>query len=361
VREAWRTAWANPYVKVAAALAAGYLLVRTFLAIQPAGSLFLAAFGLAYLANPVVEVLQARGVRRGFGVALVVIALLAITGLVWHFSLRAIGAALTEAEDGVALTESARAWFEELPANLERLLPDVVYEAVAGPLASLGDLLRQAASILSPYFEQIANTLYEVASATVFGAFQVVLVLILTVYVLYDFQRFGAALLSVVPIPYQDSVKGLASTLDEVMGGYIRGQLLIAALVGLMVFVGLTLIGLPLAGFIGLVAGVLNIVPFLGSVLPAVPAVIIALAGGWWQIILVVIVFVVANQIDNHVLTPMVLSKSTKLHPAVVILAVIGGFAAGGIVAAILAVPVVAFAKALYLRYYQTSAFYRGE
>lgn len=361
MREAWRIVWANPYVKVFAALFALYLLVRAFVAVQPAGTLFLAAFALAYLVNPVVDAMQARGVHRGLGVAVVAVALVGVAWAVGHSSVRAIDAALTEADDGVALTDSVRMWFEELPANLERLFPDFIYEAVAGPVATFGDLLRQAGSLLSPYVEQIATALYGVASASVFGVFQAVLVVILTAYILFDYHRVSAALLQVVPVPYQESAKRLATTFDEVTGEYARGQLLIAATVGLMVFLGLSLIGLPMAGLIGLMAGVLNVVPFLGSVLPAVPAIVIALAAGWWQIILVVLVFVVANQIDNHVLTPMVLSKSTKLHPTVVVLAVLGGFAAGGIVGAVVAIPVVAFVKAMYIRYYLASAFYRGE
>ncbi len=359
MREALSTVWANAYVKVVVALACAWVAVEVFRAVHPAGALFFAAFGLAYVANPIVDALERRGAKRGFGVAIVVVALVAAVWVAAQFSINAIRTTFTEDEDGVALTDTATEWFLELPANLERLLPEPVMRAVAGPVATFGEALEQLGSMLAPHVEDMASAVFSVVSGTVTGVFQTAVVLILTVYVLYDFHRITAALLSAFPKPYQPAVRSLAASLDAAVGDFIRGQLLIAVLVGLMVFLGLTLIGLPLAGFIGLLAGFLNVVPFLGSIVPAIPAVIIAIAGGWLQVLLVVLVFVVANQIDNHVLTPYVLSRSTRLHPVAVILAVIGGFAFGGIVAAILAVPVVAFLTVLYERHYKRSGLYR--
>jgi len=359
MREALSAVWANPYVKVLVALFGAVVALLAFRAVHPAGAMFLAAFGLAYVANPVVDALERRGAKRAFGVAIVVVSLIAAMSIAVQFSYSAIRTTFAEDEDGVALTDTAAEWFLELPENLERLLPEPLMRALAGPVATFSDALERLGSMLAPHLEDVASAILGAVSGTVTGVFHTAVVLILTVYVLYDFHRITAALLSAFPRPYQPAVRSLAASLDEAVGDFIRGQLVIALLVGLMVFVGLTVIGLPLAGFIGLLAGLLNVVPFLGSIVPAIPAVIIAIAGGWLQVLLVVLVFVVANQIDNHLLTPYVLSRSTRLHPAAVILAVIGGFAFGGIVAAILAVPVVAFLKVLYERYYKTSRLYR--
>ncbi len=359
MREALSTVWSNPYVKVLAALVGAVVALLAFRAVHPAGALFLAAFGLAYVANPVVDALERRGVKRAFGVAIVVVSLIAAMSLGAQFSYNAIRTTFAENEDGVALTDTAAEWFLELPENLDRLLPDPLMRALAGPVATFGDVLERLGSMLAPHVEDVATVVLGAVSGTVTGVFHTAVVLILTIYVLYDFHRITAALLSTFPRPYQPAVRSLAASLNEAVGDFVRGQVLIALLVGLMVFVGLTVIGLPLAGFIGMLAGLLNVVPFLGSIVPAIPAVLIAIAGGWLQVLLVVLVFVVANQIDNHLLTPIFLSRSTRLHPVVVILAVIGGFAFGGIVAAILAVPFVAFLTALYQRHYQTSRLYR--
>lgn len=359
MRDALSTVWANPYVKVIVALVACALAVVAFRAVHPAGALFLGAFGLAYVVNPVVDALERRGAHRGFSVALVVVALGAAVYTAVRLSVVAIRTTFTEDEEGVALTETARTWFLELPENLERLLPGPVSDVVAEPFATVGEALERLGTMLAPHLEDVTTALVGVLSGTVTGAFQAVVLLIVSVYVLYDFNRIADAMLALVPKPYQDGVRSLTTSLDDAVGSFIRGQVVIAVVVGVMVFVGLTLVGLPLAGFIALLAAVLNVVPFLGSIVPAIPAVVIAVAGGWLQVVLVVLVFVVANQIDNHVLTPYVLSRSTRLHPVTVILAVLGGFAFGGIVAAILAVPFVAFVTILVERHYKSSRLYR--
>jgi predicted PurR-regulated permease PerM len=359
VKEAYRAVWANPYVRVGSSILIAGLAIWAFLAARPATTLFVAAYALAYVLNPVVDLMQARGARRGFSVALVAVALAATVWFASSLSVTAISHALTPTEDGVALSESVTVWFEALPANLERLLPGPLFTVIAGPLATLGDLLGRAAGALAPHLQEITEALYAIVSGTVSGVVQVVLALVLTVYVLFDFHRFSASLLAVWPVPYQPTVKALAASLDEAMGGYIRGQLLIAACVGLMVFAGLSLLGLPLAGLIALLAAVFNLVPFLGTIVPVIPALAIAIAGGWLQVGLVLVIFVVANQIDNHLLTPLIMSKSTTLHPVTVILAVIGGFAVGGLVAAIFAVPLVTFLKALFVDRYQASRYYQ--
>lgn len=359
--EAIKTVWKNPYVKVLAYLGAVVVAVLAFRAVHPAGLLLLAAFGLAYVVNPVVDAFERRGIARGFGVALVAMALVLAGWLVTVLSIDAITNTLTEGDDGIALTETAREWFADLPANLERLVPDVVRQMIAGPLRTVADVLEQVGAVLAPRLEELGSAALDMVGATVTYVVQATLVLILTAYVLYDYHRFTASFLELFPRHYRETVRSLANTLDTAMGEFIRGQLVVAVGVGLMVFLGLAIIGLPLAGFIALLAGLLNVVPFVGSIVPAIPALVIAIAGGWWQAIYVLVVFVVANQIDSHVLTPLVMSRATELHAVTIMVAVIGGFAFGGIIGAVLAVPLVAFAKALVEEHYKRSRFYRRE
>jgi predicted PurR-regulated permease PerM len=359
MRVAMKAVWANPYVRVLVAIAALVVLVLVFRAIAPAGWLFLGAMGLAYLVNPVVDWLELRRVWRGLGVGMVAVALIGSLIAATVFVLNAIDGALAENDDGVGLSHSIIDFFDGLPKAAGQVLPRAFSDLVVGPLNALATSIRRLDEVLEPHQEAIALGAFELIGGTVTGVVHLVLLLVLTVYALYDYHRLSASLVSLFPEPYQPTVRSLAATLDRVTGTFIRGQVLIAACVGLMVFAGLSALGLPLAGVIGLLAAFLNIVPFIGSVVPAIPAVVIALGGGWVQVILVIIVFVIANQIDAHVLTPLILSKSTQLHPITVMLAVIGGFAYGGVLTAVLAVPVVGFFKALYVEYYTRSAFYR--
>lgn len=360
MRDALTTIWKNAYVRVFAGLVAVAVLVWLFVATQPAGALFLTALGIAYLVSPVIEFLKRYRVPRAVSVGLIALILVLGVVLLSQYTVDTIGAIVTEGDDGLTLAESVPEFFMSLPERIENLLPQGVREPAREPLDALDQSIQGIGERIVPFLEEITVGTYGFLRGTVSQVINVFLVLILTVYVLIDYERITASLREVVPRPYRRQATSLAETLDRVTGAYVRGQVLIAGVVGLMIFLGLSLVGLPGAGLIGLLAGFLNIVPFIGSVVPAIPALLIAIGGGWVQVLLVLVVFVVANQIDAHALTPLVLSRSTELHPVTVMITVVAGFSLGGIVTAILAVPAVAFVKALYEEYYTKSDFYRS-
>lgn len=117
--------------------------------------------------------------------------------------------------------------------------------------------------------------------------------MILSAYFLYDLPRLGRAALAVFPEPYQPLAQDLAAKLNASVGGYVRGQLLVALCVGFLVGLGFWLVGVPLAASLGFLAGVFNLIPFVGVVVSGVPALLLAATGGlgkaalalwsWWR------------------------------------------------------------------------------
>lgn len=354
-----RTVWSNPYVRVLVGvllIVAAYLVLR---AMRPAVVVFATAMALAYVVNPLVGGLERLGARRGFGVALVY-SVLAV-GLVLAARLLAglLNGMVSADEEGPALAESVVEFLESLPANLMTLLPPQLGGVLEEPLASLGSGLAGALQNAIPQVASLGGDLLGLVSGTLAGALQLFLILVVTAYVLYDYRGFSKVLLTLIPRPYQQPVSSLAGRLDTVMGAFIRGQLLVALCVGVLVWLGLMLLGVTGAAAIGLFAALMNLVPFLGSVVPAVPAVLLVITEGWVPVLLVIGLFVIVNQVDNHVLTPLILGRSTDLHPVTVIIAVVAGFSAFGLIGGILAVPICAFIKVLYLEFYLPSRLYR--
>lgn len=354
-----RTVWSNPYVRV---LVGVLLIVATYLALRamrPAVVVFVTALALAYVVNPLVGRLERLGARRGFGVALVY-SVLAV-GMV--FAARLLGGLLNGMvhadEDGPALAESVVEFLESLPANLMTLLPPQAAAMLEEPLSTLGSRLADTLQNAIPQVATLGGELLGLVSGTLAGALQLFLILVVTAYVLYDYRGFSKVLMTLVPRPYQEQVSSLAGRLDTVMGAFIRGQLLVSLCVGVLVGLGLALLGVTGAAAIGLFAALMNLVPFLGSVVPAIPAVLMVITEGWVPVLLVVGLFVLVNQVDNHVLTPLILGRSTDLHPVTVIVAVVGGFSAFGLIGGILAVPICAFIKVLYVEFYLPSRLYR--
>jgi predicted PurR-regulated permease PerM len=110
---------------------------------------------------------------------------------------------------------------------------------------------------------------------------------------------------------------------------------------------------------LGFLAGVFNLVPYLGVVIAITPSLLLALSQGWGQVLGVLVVFVAANQFEAHLLSPLVLARATQLHPATVIVAILLGASLLGLWGAVLAVPAAAFLKLVYSDYYLTSCLYK--
>ena len=125
-----------------------------------------------------------------------------------------------------------------------------------------------------------------------------------------------------------------------------------------MVGLGSWLLGVPLALSLGFLAGVFNLIPYLGVIVSTIPALILAASVGGWQVVGVLGVVTAANQLETLVHSRVILGRTTELHPAAVIIAILIGASLGCIWGALVSVPLVAFLKLLYEDYYQTSSFY---
>jgi len=145
---------------------------------------------------------------------------------------------------------------------------------------------------------------------------------------------------SVMPEKYESYVIGLWKRAEFKVGRWLQGQLLLALSVGLMVFVGLSLLNVKYALLLGIVAMILEIVPMVGPVLAAIPGLILAFSQSPALGIWVLVFYVAVQQIENHILTPLILGKTLGLNPVTVILALLIGGKVAGIIGILIAVPV---------------------
>ena len=153
-----------------------------------------------------------------------------------------------------------------------------------------------------------------------------------------------------IPEKRRDATLGLLAELEEVLGGFIRGQLLVGVTVGLIISVGLMLAQVPYAILIGAVAGALDLIPYIGPVIAFVPAFAIGYSsGGIHEAILVTVVFVVANQLEGHVIAPNIVSRTIKLSPSAIVLAVLIGGELYGVPGMFIAVPIAGIIRVLLL------------
>jgi predicted PurR-regulated permease PerM len=170
---------------------------------------------------------------------------------------------------------------------------------------------------------------------------------IIAFYLLVDLPHIRRVFRSLVPERARGDSMVLSKRLSTAIGGYFRGQLAVAFVVGIMASIGMLIIDLPFWLIVGMIAGLFNMIPLIGPWVGAIPGIVIAFTtgGGTSKAIAVAVVMAIVQQIDNHFISPMVMQRAVKLHPAVVMLALLAGGTLAGFFGLLLAVPTVATLK----------------
>ncbi len=170
-----------------------------------------------------------------------------------------------------------------------------------------------------------------------------VLAPVLAIYILIDLENFKASSLGMTPPRHREETAFVAGEVSTTMGSFVRGQFLVALIVGIAASLGMWLIDLPFWLIIGILAGFLNLIPFLGPVVGGALAALVALLNGDpTQAIWAVVIMTAIQQLDNHVITPLVQRARVNLSPLVIILALIIGGSVAGLLGVLIAVPVTA-------------------
>ncbi|HVH11567.1 MAG TPA: AI-2E family transporter, partial [Longimicrobium sp.] len=189
---------------------------------------------------------------------------------------------------------------------------------------------------------------------------------ILIFYLLRDWRSIERRLGELVPAPYRDRVVGFASEYDRLLARYLRGQLLAAGIVGVLTWLGFLIAGFPYALLLGVVAGVFNIIPYMGLVASLIPALFIAVfsANPLMALLKIAIVFAVVQALDGSVIGPRVVGEAVGLHPVWVLLALAVSGYFFGFVGLLIAVPLAVLVKLLLtsaLARYRASSLFRGD
>jgi predicted PurR-regulated permease PerM len=255
---------------------------------------------------------------------------------------------------GIGVTLLARPLVQQLgslaaasPAYINSLEQEVT--TLSGRLAGtpLADVINDARGQLTSWLAGRTGTALATAlnSITSFGASVAdgVLVLIISIYMLLGGRRIHDSARDLLPARYQKHFLFVTDNLALVLGSYIRGQLTLAVLLGIVVSIGLSLLGLPYALLLGVLATILGLVPMFGSALSAVPAVLVALTLPFPTVLWVLIFFVVVQNVQDQILAPRIVGHSVGLHPLGVMFALLAGAQLGGPLGAIAAIPLAGF------------------
>ena len=300
---------------------------------------FVAAMALAYLWDPVVDRLERVGLSRTLGVCLVFFVMTVVTVAALFVLMPLLG-------------RQMQVLAHKVPVGIEwfrgSLLPWLQERFHVSPADIPLDRIRQALVENWQSAGSVAQNLLVSAttsSLAVLGWFaNLVLIPVVTFYLLRDWDRIVQGVHESLPRSWEPTIARLARECDEVIGAFIRGQLLVMLALGACYTVGLLLVGLDLALLIGTLAGLASVVPYLGLVLGLGAASIAALVqfGEWLPVAWVVVVFVVAQLAEGMYLTPRLVGDRIGMHPVLVIFAVMAGGQLFGFTGVLLGLPVAA-------------------
>ncbi len=203
------------------------------------------------------------------------------------------------------------------------------------------------ASTLRAATQTALRSAVDVATAVAGGLVDTALVLVLAFWFMVDGQRMREVAIRMVPGQQRDKVRFVQATVSAVLGAYIRGQLAMAAIIGLSAGLGAYLLGVHYPVVIGILAFFFELIPMVGPILASLPAVVISLFQPFPLVLYVIAFFVVMQVIENNVLAPRITGGAVGLHPVAALLAIVVGADLGGVVGALFAVPVAGIASVL--------------
>jgi predicted PurR-regulated permease PerM len=319
-------------------LALVWLLIRIAESIRIIWLPLAFAAGLVFLLNPLVNYFEARRIPRVAGTFLGFAFLVAV--IVAGFSLlvpairtqaEAFASSLPETYD-VVLT-----WIDDV-AERFNIEVDLSQGAIAEWLADPAnqETIQQVVGNFGSLGGRLVRGVAE-------GLAVLVLAPLLALYMLIDLRRGKALAVELTPPRHREEAVYVAGEVATALGSFVRGQLLVAFIVGVASSIGLWLLGIPFWLIIGILAGILNLIPFAGPVVGGALAAIVALLdASVGKALLAILVFTLIQQIDNHVITPLVQRARVQLSPMVIVLALIVGGSLAGLLGVLVAVPLTA-------------------
>ena len=331
----------------------GELLSVLFLPLIISGLLY-------YLLNPIVDFLEKKKVNRLLAISIVflLIALLLIWGLAVAIP--------SMQKQIIAFFKNLPSYLRQIEHQLDSLLQDPRFENFKPQIAELTDKLTEQASNLA---SMASGRAVSVVSTVLSATSQVIVALIIMPFIVFYLLRDGKNMKSYIqqflPTKFKEPVGQVLTDVNTQLANYVRGQVTVAAIVAIMFIILFKIIGLRYAVTLGVVAGFLNLIPYLGSFLAMLPALVLGAIAGPVMFIKVVVVFAIEQTIEGRFVSPLVLGSQLNIHPITILFVLLTSGSMFGVWGVFLGIPVYASAKviigAIFEWYKKASGLYEEE
>ncbi|WJQ85549.1 AI-2E family transporter [Streptococcus parasuis] len=315
---------------------------------------------LYYLLNPMVDWMERHKVSRTVGISIlfVLIVLLIVWGLAVAIP---------------SIQEQASSFVQNLPSNIQKiesritgLLEDERFEQFR-PTAL--EMLDKVNDQIITFVQKFSSSAVNWASNLISTASQIVVAVLIMPFILFyllrDGQYLNKNITQYLPTKWRVPIGTVLSDVNSQLSNYVRGQVTVAVIVAFMFSILFSIIGLNYSVTLGVMAGFLNLIPYLGSFLAMIPAVILGLIAGPFMLLKVLIVFMIEQTIEGRFVTPLIIGSSLSIHPITILFVLLAAGQMYGVLGVLLGIPIYAsikvLVKAIFEWYKENSALYYEE
>lgn len=312
---------------------------------------------LYYLLNPIVDWLEKQNVSRTVGITVVFIFISFL--LVWGLAV----AIPSIQQQVVSFAKNVPSYIQDVEAQVTTLLENEQFSQYRPTILEQLNIISD--QIIS-YAQQFSSNAVDWAGNLISTTSQIIVAILIMPFILFYLLRDGQYLKGHVtkylPTLWRESVGQVLSEVNKQLSNYVRGQVTVAAIVAIMFSIMFSIIGLSYPVALGILAGFLNLIPYLGSFLAMIPAVILGIIAGPFMLIKVLVVFMIEQTIEGRFVTPLIIGSSLSIHPITILFVLLTAGQMYGVLGVLLGIPIYAsikvVVKAIFEWYKQYSGLY---
>jgi predicted PurR-regulated permease PerM len=289
---------------------------------------------ITYLLHPIVESLHRKGVHRGVAIVLIYLLFFGGIGLAFYKGVPAFINQLKDLSDSAPVfADQYRGWIKTLQSHT-RTWPD-----------GLQGKMNDGIDAFEKKLDSLLTLLVAVLMNFLGSALVIMIIPFIAFYMLKDFHLIKRAAWYITPKQWRRQLIHFLREVDDSLGRYIRGQLLVCVIIGSAASILFWIFHLRYPLLLGFIVGVTDVIPYFGPIIGAVPALIIAATGSVKLVIITAVIILVLQFLEGNILSPYIVGRSLHMHPLLIMLAITAGGEIGGVLGLILAVPVLVILK----------------
>lgn len=298
---------------------------------------------LYYLLNPIVDWLERLKMSRTVAISIVFVFIVIL--LVWG-----LGVAIPSIQEQiVAFAKNVPSYIQEIETRVTELLQDERFEQFRPTVIDVMDQLNDQ---VIGYAQKVSSSAVDWAGSLISTASQIIVAILIMPFILFYLLRDGHSLkghiTKYLPTSWREPIGTVLSDVNGQLSNYVRGQVTVAMIVAAMFSILFSIIGLSYPITLGVVAGFLNLIPYLGSFLAMIPAILLGLVAGPFMLVKVLIAFMIEQTIEGRFVTPLIIGSSLSIHPITILVVLLTSGQMFGVLGVLLGIPVYASIKVVF-------------